>query len=77
MVHCISQALADEQEHALVDTTSSRDTCFLSYCRTSQLESLYTRVPIKITPVKCFGVAGGSSCLPAIRAPPDLLLNRS
>ena len=56
MVHCIRQALADEQEHALMDT-SSRDTCFLSYCRTSQLESLYTGVPIKITRAKCFGVA--------------------
>lgn len=56
MMHRIRQALADEQKHALMDT-SSRDTCFLSYCWTSQLESLYTRVPIKITCRKCFGVA--------------------
>lgn len=42
--------------HPLMDT-SSRDTCFLSYCRASQLQSLHTRVPIKITCGKCFGVA--------------------
>lgn len=56
MVHCIRQALADEQEQVVMDP-SSRDICFPTHCRSSWLESLYTRVPIKITCRKCFGVA--------------------
>lgn len=54
MVHCIRQALADEQ--VLMDL-STRDICFPTYCRSSWLESLYTRVPIKTTCRKCLGVA--------------------
>lgn len=56
MVHCIRQALADEQEQVAMDP-SSRDICFPTHCRSSWLESLYTRVHIKITCRKCFGVA--------------------
>lgn len=56
MVHCIRQALEDEQEQAGMDP-SSRDICFPTDCRGSWLEPLYTRAPIKITCGKCFGVA--------------------
>lgn len=56
MVHCIRQALEDEQEQAGMDP-SSRDICFPTDCRGSWLEPLYTRAPIKITCGKCFGAA--------------------
>ena len=78
MVHPSRQALADEQEHALMDT-SSRDTFILQDWPVGIIthQSPYKNNMRKRFQSGYFQQAGGSRCFPANQAPPDLLLNRS